>query len=316
MLDVAVIIVSWNVRDYLAECLRSVYAELARTGLQGEVWVVDNGSTDGTLDLLADIYTNTQVIINNHNVGFGAANNQGMQAAMSAAPRYFFLLNPDTVVRPGAMRKLVECLETQPEAGVAGARLVYPDGRFQHSAFSFPGLVQMAFDLWPLPSRLYESRINGRYARHMYQPDQEPFPVDLILGAAMMVRRDVAEKTGGFDESFHIYCEEVDWCWRIRAAGWKILMVPQAEIVHYGGSSTGQVPAQSVINLWTSRSHLYERMHGRLRLAVARRLAMRGLRRKARRCENEHLRKAYLQAASHWAEAELNGQPPDPVLEQ
>ncbi|MCA9989818.1 MAG: glycosyltransferase, partial [Anaerolineales bacterium] len=104
MLDLAVVIVSWNVRDYLAECLASIYADLRRSGLLGEVWVVDNGSTDGTLALLDDIFLNTHVIKNQHNVGFGAANNQGMRAAAALAPRHFLLLNPDTIIRPGALR--------------------------------------------------------------------------------------------------------------------------------------------------------------------------------------------------------------------
>src|SRR5688572_2794067 len=202
MSDLAIIIVSWNVRDYLADCLRSVYADLNRSHLAGSVWVVDNASTDGSQALVSDLFPQANLISNNRNVGFGAANNQGMAAAAAdfPAPRYFFLLNPDTLVRPGALAQLVCCLDERPDAGVAGPRLVYADGRFQHSAFAFPGLAQLAFDLWPLPHRLYDSRLNGRYPRRFYRPDSGPFAVDHPLGAAMMVRRDVAEATGGFDE--------------------------------------------------------------------------------------------------------------------
>ncbi len=317
MLDVAVIIVSWNVRDYLAECLSSVYADLRRSRLAGEVWVVDNGSTDGTLDVLDELFPETHVIANSHNPGFGAANNQGMRAAAGRSPRYYFLLNPDTLVRPGAISSLINCLEAHPQAGLAGARLVYGDGRLQHSAFNFPGLIQIAFDLWPLPARLYESRLNGRYPRGMYRADQDPFVVDLILGAAMMVRSNVAETTGGFDETFHMYCEEIDWCWRIRQAGWAVYMVPGAEIVHFAGSSTRQVPARSVVNLWASRSRLYHRHHGRIKLALARRIAMLGLARKARCVGDQGLKQAYRRAASYWREREPAGPSPvDAVLEQ
>lgn len=300
MLDLAVVIVSWNVRDYLAECLASIYADLRRSGLLGEVWVVDNGSTDGTLALLDDIFLNTHVIKNQHNVGFGAANNQGMRAAAALAPRHFLLLNPDTIIRPGALRAMVCCLDEQPKAGMVGPRLVYGDGRFQHSAFTFPGVAQLAFDLWPLPGRLYDSRLNGRYARRQYQPNNAPFEVDFILGAAMLVRRDVADRTDGFDEDFHMYCEEIDWCRRIRKAGWRIYTVPAAEIVHYGGSSTGQVPARSVVNLWASRSQLYRRHHGPLRLAMARLLVQMGLQRKAEAAQDAALRQAYVAAADFW----------------
>lgn len=300
MLDVAVIVVSWNVRDYLAECLSTVYADLRHSGLRGEVWVVDNGSTDGTLDLLANLFPNTHVITNQQNMGFGAANNQGMAAAAAMEPRHFFLLNPDTLVRPGAIGHLVSCLDTCPEAGMVGARLVYRDGRFQHSAFSFPGIAQILFELWPLPARLYDSRFNGRYPRRLYRPEADPFAVDHPLGAAMMVRRDVAEKIGGFDEAFHMYCEEIDWSWRIREAGWSIYTVPAAEIVHYGGESTRQVPARSIIDLWRSRARLYRKHHGRFSWGIAWRLARVGLARQAAQAEQPALCEAYRTAATFW----------------
>jgi GT2 family glycosyltransferase len=303
MLDLAVIIVSWNVRDYLADCLRSVYTDLDRCNLRGEVWVIDNNSTDGTQELLRDVFTNTHLIVNDDNPGFGAANNQGMSAAASTdgqGPRYFLLLNPDTLVRPGALGHLVGSMDALPEVGLAGARLIYADGRFQQSAFRFPGLAQLTFDLYPLPARLYESRLNGRYPRRRSKPNGSPFRVDHTLGAAMMVRRDVAEATGGFDESFHMYCEEIDWCWRIRSAGWAIYSVPKAEIVHFGGLSTRQIPARSVVNLWRSRAYLYHRHHGRLKFALARRLVKAGMTRKAARAVTQDLQTAYREAAAIW----------------
>lgn len=303
MLDVAVIIVSWNVREYLADCLRSVFAELECSQLAGQVWVVDNNSTDGTRELLHDLFPTTKLIVNDNNPGFGAANNQAMKAAASvngAGPRYYFLLNPDTLVRPSALRYLVTCLEEKPEAGLAGPRLVYGDGRFQQSAFHFPGITQLSFDLFPAPDRLYESRLNGRYPRRRYKSDKEPFAVDHTLGAAMLVRRDVAETTGGFDANYHMYCEEIDWCWRIQRAGWEIYTVPQAEIVHFAGGSTKQVPAYSIVNLWSSRANLYRRHHGRLKYALARKLVHVGMGRKARRAPSKEIGKAYLQAAEAW----------------
>ncbi len=303
MLDLAVIIVSWNVRDYLADCLRSVFADLDRCQLGGEVWVVDNNSTDGTQELLRNVFPNTHLISNSDNPGFGAANNQGMSAAAAAdnqGPRYFLLLNPDTLIRPGALGHLVSSMDAKPEAGLVGPRLIYADGRFQQSAFRFPGLAQLTFDLYPFPARLYESRLNGRYTRRHYKPSANPFPVDHTLGAAMMVRSDVAEATGGFDESFHMYCEEIDWCWRIRSAGWEIYSVPKAEIVHFGGVSTKQIQARSIINLWRSRAYLYHRHHGRLKFSLARRIVNRGMRRKATRARSQDLQAAYLEAAKIW----------------
>ena len=306
MLDLAIVIVSWNVRDYLADCMRSIYADLERCRLKGEIWVVDNHSTDGTQNLLVDLFPTARLIVNQDNPGFGAANNQGMWAAASAngeGPRYFLILNPDTIVRPGALGHLVKCLDYMPEAGVAGARLVYGDGRFQPSAFHFPGLAQLAFDLFPAPARLYESRLNGRYPRRCYKANKHPFSVEHTLGAAMLVRRDVAETTGGFDALFHMYCEEIDWCWRIRRAGWDIYTVPQAEIVHFGGESTKQVPTKSIIDLWGSRAYLYRRHHGRLKYAIASRMVNMGMQRKATKEPNPEIKIAYLESANIWQRA-------------
>lgn len=300
MLDVAIIIVSWNVRDYLANCLRSVFAEVASSGLNTEIWVVDNASTDGTVELLADLFPQVHLIVNDHNPGFGAANNQGMKAAAASQPRYYFLLNPDTLLGPGALSRLVGFLDENPKAGLAGARLVYGNGRFQHSAFCFPGLAQLAFDLFSLPDRLYESRMNGRYPRSKYRPEGEPFAIDHPLGATMMVRSEVFEATGGFDESFHMYCEEIDWSWRIRQAGWEIFVVPAAEIIHYGGESTKQVESRSVVNLWQSRAKLYQKHYSRLKNRLAAFMVKVGMKRKASRTTNPELKDAFNEVVAIW----------------
>lgn len=300
MLDVAVIIVSWNVRNYLANCLRSVCAEEKRSGLRLSTWVVDNASTDGSPDLVADLFPHVNLIHNDVNSGYGSANNQGMKTAATEHPRYFLVLNPDTLLGAGSLTHLVNCLDDRPKAGMAGPRLIYADGRFQHSAFAFPGIKQLAFDLFPLPARLYDSWFNGRYPRRYYRPNADPFPVDFPLGASMLVRADVVETTGGFDESFHLYCEEIDWGWRIRRAGWDIYTVPAAEIVHYAGESTRQVPAQSVINLWQSRALLYQRHNGRIRTKIAAWLVGKGMKYKAAKTVNPELKRAYQEVAAIW----------------
>jgi GT2 family glycosyltransferase len=301
VIDVAVIIVSWNVREYLADCLRSVCSDLGRSRLHGQIFVVDNASTDGTVALLQDLFPQVNILANDENLGFAVANNQGMRAASEYGPRYYFLLNPDTFVRPGAMAHLINCLEERPQAGMAGARLMYGDGSFQHSAFYFPGLGQLMFDLLPLPARLYESRLNGRYPRRQYQPRRDPFQIDHPLGATMMVRSDVAESTQGFDETFHMFCEEIDWSWRIREAGWEIYAVPAAEIIHYAGESTRQVPADTIVNLWRSRAKLYRKHHGRFRLSIASRLVQRSMVRKANKAADPKMRRAYEEVATIWS---------------
>ena len=301
MIDIAVIIVSWNVRDYLSNCLRSVSADLQTSRLKGSIYVVDNASTDGTVALVQDLFPQVNVIANEANRGFGAANNQGMQAASACEPRYYLFLNPDTYVRPGALGRLVKAMDERPKAGMAGARLVYSDGRLQHSAFAFPGLGQLIFDLYRMPSRLYESRLNGRYPRRYYKPDRRPFQIDFPLGASMLVRADVAERTTGFDESFHLYCEEIDWSWRVRESGWEVYSVPSAEIVHYGGESTRQIPAQSMLDLWKSRAMLYRKHHGRLRMALASWMVRSQMARRAARASDPAMKAAYNEIVSIWS---------------
>ncbi len=300
MIDIAIIIVSWNVRDYLADCLRSVFADLNAAGLQGDVWVIDNASTDGSPELVADVFPQVHLIANEGNPGFGAANNQGMQDAARFQPRYYFLLNPDTLVRRGALQRMIQFMDDTPKAGMCGARLVYGDGRFQHSAFAFPGVFQLMFDLFPLPARLYESRLNGRYPRRLYDPYGQPFAIDHPLGATMLVRGDVADVTGGFDEDFFMYCEELDWCWRIHKAGWQIYTVPDAEIVHYGGESTKQVAARSVINLWQSRAQFYARHYSAWTNLLAKKIVTLGMNRKLKETKEPALRAAYEKVSAIW----------------
>ncbi|MFK7804065.1 MAG: glycosyltransferase family 2 protein [Anaerolineae bacterium] len=301
MIDLSVIIVSWNVRRYLADCLRSVFAELNYSGLRGEVWVIDNSSTDGTVEMIQNLFPEVRLIVNQDNPGFGAANNQGMEAADASEPRYHFLLNPDTVVRSGAFGKMVAFMDENQNVGMTGARLVYGDGRFQHSAFEFPRIGQLLFDLFPVPARLYESKMNGRYPRKLYEPSHKAFPIDHPLGATMLVRRDVAQQTGGFDEIFFMYCEELDWCRRIHAAGWEIYTVPAAEIVHYGGESTAQVPARSVVNLWESRAKFYQRHHSALANKIAGYIVRWGMQLQIRKTSDPEMVAAYQKVVLIWS---------------
>jgi N-acetylglucosaminyl-diphospho-decaprenol L-rhamnosyltransferase len=267
----SVVIVAWNVRDLVIDCLRSVYEDFARSQVRGEVWLVDNASPDGTFDAVrdafpADAYPSLHLIQAGANIGFSKGNNLALRAIGfpdgadlpdNVLPNYVLLLNPDTVVRPGAFQSLIDAMAAT-GAGLAGARLIYGDGSFQHSAFGFPGLSQLLIDLFPVPGRLHDSRINGRYPRSSYEADR-PFEVDHPLGASFLLRREVIEQTGLFDEQFHLYCEEVDWAWRIKKAGWKAICVPTAEIVHYGGQSTTQNRPAAFVNLWKARLQLYRK---------------------------------------------------------
>ena len=249
-MTVSVIIVTWNVRDLLRMCLESLRPAVEEGWV--EVIVVDNGSVDGTAGMVGGQYPGIRLIANTENRGFGAANNQGMGVAQ--AP-FLFLLNPDTVVLPQALERLIGFLGTHSRAGVVAPRLLNPDGSLQRNAFRFPGLWQVGLDLFPLHPRLMESSLNGRYPQE--RTAREPFEIDHPLGAALLVRREVWEQIGGFDENYFMYAEEVDWCWRIRRAGWSIWQVPGAEVVHYGGRSTSQAPDWMFVELWRARYQFF-----------------------------------------------------------
>jgi N-acetylglucosaminyl-diphospho-decaprenol L-rhamnosyltransferase len=281
-MDLGIVIVSWNVRHLLAACLDSVYLDLAQTGsqLKAVVCVVDNGSSDDSAAMLRAQFPNT-LLVEAENVGMGAGNNRGLRVLMDRhKPFALLVLNPDTVVRPGALRDLVSFLRHNPRAGVAAPKLLNPDGSLQHAGFHFPALGQALFDLFPPPdrlARLMDTPLNGRYPAAAYASGT-PFQVEHTLGAAFAVRADAAAECGLFDETFHMYCEEIDWQWRLAGAGWERWIVPSAEVIHYGGRSATQVPAESFVRLWTSRRRLYYRYHSPALNAVLNplvRLAMR-----------------------------------------
>jgi hypothetical protein len=285
--DLAVIVVSYNTCDMLRTCLDSVYAALARAHYEGQVWVVDNASSDGSPDMVRDKFPRANLLAMAHNLGFAAGNNAalrrlGFDQTPGAQPDLVLFLNPDTEIQEDALTRMAEAVRDLPGAGVVGASLVYSDGRFQHSAFRFPDLWQIWFDFFPRPARLLDSPLNGRYPRAFYQAGR-PFAIDHPLGAAMMARAEVIRQVGWMDEGFFMYAEEVDWCMRVKQAGWQIYCVPAARIVHHAGGSTRQFRDQMFVALWRSRLRLFRKHYGEAFYLAARLLVRLGLRAEARR---------------------------------
>lgn len=298
MPDLAVILVTWNTRDLIRGTLDTLYADLAGSGLSADVYVIDSASSDGTPEVVRQHYPQVRLTASPDNLGFGKSNNLGLRQAgffdpqRADAPAAAYLLNPDTLTQPNATRTLYDTLLSDPRNGLVGARLSYEDGSFQHGAFGFPGLRQLWAEFFWTPGRLLEGGFNGRYPRHLYEAGA-PFPVDFPLGATMMLRREAVQQTGGFDERYFMYCEEVDWAWRIHRAGWQVLCAPAAHVVHLSGKSTGQAKPRSVVNLWTSRLMLYDSLHPRWKAALARRIIAVGMARKAQTETDPALRDAY-----------------------
>ncbi|MGJ3238485.1 MAG: glycosyltransferase family 2 protein [Anaerolineae bacterium] len=281
-MDLAIIIVTWNVREIVLDALRTLYADLEQSTLSSQVIVVDSASSDGTVDAVRAHFPQTQVIASSENLGFAGGNNHGMRALgfgqteCETLPRAVYLLNPDTLTQSGATQTLFDTLMSNSHYGLVGARLSYEDGSFQDAAFTFPGLRQLWMEFFPTPGRLIDHPFNGRYPRDLYAGGV-PFPVDFMLGATMMLKREVIEDTGMFDEQFFMYVEEVDWQWRIRDAGWDILCVPSAHVVHLSGQSTGQAKPRSILNLWQSRLRLYDKHYPAWKRLLARQMIVKGM---------------------------------------
>lgn len=296
-LDLAVIIVTWNVRELIRGALDTLYIDLENSGLNAEVYIIDSASSDGTPEIVAAEYPQVKLTASKENLGFGKSNNLGLRQAgffdREGAPRAAYLLNPDTITTLNATKTLFDTLFSHPNIGLVGARLFYEDGSFQHGAFRFPGLRQLWAEFYPTPGRLLEGHFNGRYPKLKYD-EGLPFEIDFPLGATMMLRREVIQQTGGFDEKYFMYCEEVDWAWRIKRAGWRVMCAPDAHVIHLSGQSTGQAKSRSIINLWTSRLILYETIHPRWKNRLARRMIAYGMARKAAAETNPELREAYL----------------------
>jgi len=286
MLNIVIVVVTWNNEDIIGDALSSVIADLDTTSLEYKVWVVDSASSDDTVNVIRRDFPTVKLIASEENLGFSRANNLAMREMgfdsstdIDDLPCAVYLLNPDTITHQGATQLLYDTLVSREQVGVVGARLTFGDGSFQHSAFKFPDLGQIWTEFFPTPGRFIEGGFNGRYSKSLYAGDA-PFEVDFTLGATMMLKREVLLKTGLFDEDFFIYCEEVDWAWRIHKAGWYIMCVPQAHVTHLGGQSTSQVRPWSLINLWKSRLHLYDKHYPIWKRWLARRLVMIGMRRK------------------------------------
>lgn len=262
-----VVAVSYNTAALLARCLASI---LAQTVESDEVIVVDNASQDGSAALVREQFPSVRLIANERNAGFGAACNQAIEASSG---RLILLVNPDCELEVGALDAFERFMDGHPDAGVAGGRLRYGDGRYQHSAFRFPTLAQVFLDYFPVNWRLTESSLNGRYPAAL---DQATFEIDHPLGALMCIRRVALEQTGSFDESFFMYVEEVDLCYRLKRARWRVWHVGDAAAIHLSGQSTRQRPGEMLVHLHRSRSLFYRKHYSLLFRTLARVLVWAG----------------------------------------
>ncbi|MFU8772087.1 MAG: glycosyltransferase family 2 protein, partial [Anaerolineales bacterium] len=226
----SIIIVNWNTREMLQSCLESVVVDSGE--LAFEVIVIDNASEDGSADMIADDFPQAQLVRNMRNVGFAAANNQGLEIASG---RHILLLNSDTIVHGDVLERSVEWLDAHPTVAAMGCRVLNTDGTVQRTCSMYPSLlnqVLLTTGLW----KLRWPRFLGRSQITHWNRDTER-EVEVISGCYMLVRRSVIDEVGLLDEDFFFFGEETDWCRRMRNAGWRLMFAPVGEITHHGGGS-------------------------------------------------------------------------------
>jgi len=236
MTDLAVIIVNWNTRELLRTCLSSLYQYT--TGISYEIVVVDNGSADGSSDMVKKHFPDVRLMRNQENLGYSQANNQALRRASS---RYMLLLNSDTALKDNALQGMVFFMDTHPSVGIAGTKLLNPDGSRQYSCDLFPRtalamlrdkILDTFFSTKRItwPERMTEWDFNGNFA------------VDYVIGAVLLIRRETLEQIGLLDEQFFMYAEDIDWCYRAALAGWKTYYLGAMSIYHCnrGSSETSQ----------------------------------------------------------------------------
>lgn len=261
--ELSVIIVSWNVRELLADCLGSL--EPSRDSLDLEVIVVDGGSQDGSPELVRESFPWVRLLAHADNVGFPKGNNLGISVARGRA---LLLLNPDTEVIGDALATMLSYLDEHPGVGIVGPQLRYPDGRVQSSRRRFP-TVATAFleSTWLEP---WAPRTVLKRYRVLDRTDDMVTDVDWIVGAALMARREAVEAVGLLDEAYYMYSEDLDWCRRFKDAGWRIVYLPEAQIIHHEGKSSEQAVTARHINFQRAKLRYFRKYHGRAVCALLR----------------------------------------------
>jgi len=256
-LDLSVIIVNWNVKELLRECLNSIQGQFG--DLNGEVIVVDSASSDGSQAMVKEEFPWVRLIANDENLGYPRGNNLGITASSG---RHVLILNPDTVLLNNTLPVMVDYLNNHIDVGVVGPQLLNPDGSVQSSRRRFPTLLTGLFESTWLEPLVPDSLLSRYYVLDL--PDDEENDVDWVTGACMMVPRRILDHVGLFDEAYFMYSEELDLCRRVCVAGWRIVYLPEAQVVHHVGKSSEQAVTARHVNFQQAKLRYFRKHHGRL----------------------------------------------------
>jgi N-acetylglucosaminyl-diphospho-decaprenol L-rhamnosyltransferase len=262
MIDLSIVILNWNVRDLLDRCLASIKSDR----FSFETIVVDNASTDDSVEMVRAKYREVMVIANSINRGFTGGNNQGIQAAQG---RYVMVLNPDTELIEDAIDRMIDYLDAHAAVGAIGPQLLNPDRSIQSSRRRFPTMMTGFFESTWLQGVAPRSILRRFYMADVL-PDKTQ-EVDWLTGACTIFRQSVIDQVGVYDDqNFFMYSEEIDLFKRIKSAGWKIVYLPEAQVIHYIGQSSAQVVAARHLYFQTSKVHYFRKHHGRFKAALIR----------------------------------------------
>lgn len=256
--DVSVVIVSWNTRELLRDCLASIFGQTGDIAF--EVIVVDNDSADGSAAMVHEGFPSVIVIENTENRGFAAANNEGMAVARG---RYVLLLNPDTIVLDGAIQKTVRIAERTPNVAVLGCQVRLNEHEIQQTCFRFPSVPRI-LALWTGLRRAFPRTPALGWVDYQGWDRRSARDVDVVSGMYMLVRRAAVDEVGVMDDGYFVYAEETDWCFRFRAAGWRRVFTPEACIIHRdgGGHSASIASVRMFVQLQKSLLRFFRRQRG------------------------------------------------------
>jgi N-acetylglucosaminyl-diphospho-decaprenol L-rhamnosyltransferase len=257
MKKLSIIIVNWNVRPLLADCLRSILAQvdLAET----EILVVDSASTDGSVEMIRNDFPQIQLMAQSENVGFTRGNNLALQVAEG---QFHLLLNPDTVIMGDALQQMMNFLETHPAVGIVGPHTLNTDGSYQSTRRRFPTILTAFFESTWLQNLAPRRLLDHYYVKDA--PQSATVEVDWVQGSALMARRQVYKTIGGLDEGYIMYSEELDWCHRAKDAGFGVAYLGSARIIHHGGKSSEQASARKHITFQQSKLRYFRKFHSHL----------------------------------------------------
>lgn len=265
-MDASIIIVNWNTKELLHNCLESIYDRAGEVDC--EIIVVDNASSDGSVDIVKKQFPQVIFIENNENRGFATANNQGIRIARG---RYILLLNSDTIVCDAGIEKTVQYADKRPEAAVIGCQVWENSETIQMTCFRFPSILALFSETFALNKIFKKNRFFGRERMLWWGRDTER-QVEVVSGMFMLVRREAIDEVGLMDESYFLYCEEADWCYRFSKAGWKILFWPGAKIIHVDGGShsSKQVALEMHVQQHKSLLIFFRKHYGLMSFLLAR----------------------------------------------